>query len=271
MVKQQFNQFMRYEEIPVPQSLKLYLTNFWKFSVMKSEDTLPFDHLIIPDGCCSIVYSIFSEKNIFSKNIFGPNPSVHFVKVMPGMKFIGIRIRPGLTESMIGKSGLDLRNQNIRIETPLLNLDDQYIFNYFEDMGLIDNISRKIIQFVDSANIIPDLLVQKTIDHIYNSKGAVIIKDWIEKIPISERPLQKRFKSDTGLTMKEFARVIRMRSSFIDLIMSEKEYLNIVFDSGFFDQAHFARDFTRLSGISIIDFKKYIQRINHVNVNHLTS
>ena len=100
------------------------------------------------------------------------------------------------------------------------------------------------------------------------SKGQIKISTLLTSLPISERQAQKVFKTEVGLTIKEFAIVMRFRGAIIRMELEKKGYQASVFDAGYYDQSHFLRDFRKLSRISLKDFKKYIATIEHAGVRY---
>jgi AraC-like DNA-binding protein len=59
---------------------------------------------------------------------------------------------------------------------------------------------------------------------------------------------------------------MRLRDAIIQMELEQKDYQDTVFDAGYYDQAHFIRDFSKLSKISLPAFKKYISNIRHIDV-----
>ena len=83
------------------------------------------------------------------------------------------------------------------------------------------------------------------------------VKDVVEELPLSIRPLQKLFKSSTGLSMKQYQDIARIRKTTIDLYTAQKDRYDILYTNGFFDQSHFINDFKRRMDRSPKDFLNY--------------
>lgn len=92
-----------------------------------------------------------------------------------------------------------------------------------------------------------DLLVMAAISLIRQSKGIIRIKDMAAKLNTSQSPLEKRFRSIVGTSPKKFASIIRLQSLINDfpagLSMTE-----IGYKIGYYDQAHFIKDFKTFTG-----------------------
>ena len=66
---------------------------------------------------------------------------------------------------------------------------------------------------------------------------------------VSIRQFQKVFKQHAGVSPKYFQRVARMEVIVRQLLVNRRhQYLDLALDSGFYDQAHFIKDFRRFAG-----------------------
>lgn len=86
---------------------------------------------------------------------------------------------------------------------------------------------------------------------LMKSGGCARITDLVREIGWSERHFSVRFKDDVGLTPKVFARILRFNHAVRALADNHALTLADVAQScGYFDQAHFTRDFRTFSGIT---------------------
>ncbi|MGS2738584.1 helix-turn-helix domain-containing protein [Sinomicrobium sp. M5D2P17] len=91
-----------------------------------------------------------------------------------------------------------------------------------------------------------DVVIARAIEKIEFSKGLLPIGDVLEGLPLSRDPFEKRFRRVTGSSPKQFSSIVRMRN-----ILSGPQKGNltsIAYTSGYFDQAHFIKDFRRFTG-----------------------
>ncbi|TGJ98656.1 AraC family transcriptional regulator [Leptospira langatensis] len=92
-----------------------------------------------------------------------------------------------------------------------------------------------------------DPIIRETVRRIRSAKGDLRIADLIKGMPISRDSLEKKFRQIIGTSPKQYAGMIRMR----DLIASyspEKSLTETAMQAGFFDQAHFNKDFKAFTG-----------------------
>lgn len=91
--------------------------------------------------------------------------------------------------------------------------------------------------------------IQQAIQQIIVSEGRIRIKDLSDGIFLSERTLERNFLAETGLSPKQFAKIIQFQTSLTKLTGTNDESLTAIgLDSGFNDQSHFIRVFKQYTG-----------------------
>ena len=107
--------------------------------------------------------------------------------------------------------------------------------------------------------VAPDKLVATALALIHQSKGTVRIAQLAQHLNISQSPLEKRFRQVVGTSPKKFASIVRMKhllANFDDA----KSSTELGFAAGFYDQAHFIKEFRAFTGQSPSSFSKSINR-----------
>jgi AraC-like DNA-binding protein len=100
-----------------------------------------------------------------------------------------------------------------------------------------------------------DLLVGEAIQKIKLSKGDIKIKELLAGLPISRDPFEKRFRKITGTSPKHFAAIIRLKN-LIDNYSGTISLTEAAYSAGYYDQAHFIKDFRSFTGLTPHDFFK---------------
>ena len=91
---------------------------------------------------------------------------------------------------------------------------------------------------------------------IISSKGQEDINTISKKFNASKRTLERRFFSETGLSPKQFAKIIQFSSSMDQLTTKDFSKLtDIVYENGYADQSHFIRVFKSFTGKTPKAFK----------------
>ena len=99
--------------------------------------------------------------------------------------------------------------------------------------------------------------IKESIRLILESKGTLSVKAITEKLHMSERSLQRLFKSETGISPKRFCKIIQFQASLEQL--TSDDYLKlgqIAHERGFADQSHFIRMFRKYTGHTPSSFTK---------------
>lgn len=102
-----------------------------------------------------------------------------------------------------------------------------------------------------------DKLIIEAVKLIYQSKGAIRIKELHQQLFISQSPFEKRFRKVVGTTPKKFASIIRF-NAILNSINSKKSLIEICYENNFFDQAHFIKDFKQYTGNTPENFKRLL-------------
>ncbi|HUC81363.1 MAG TPA: helix-turn-helix domain-containing protein [Flavisolibacter sp.] len=143
------------------------------------------------------------------------------------------------------------------------NLFDKNKVNEVEE-GLAGAVSDKhrikaIEQFLVSQlkDRETDKLIVEAVKLIYQSKGAIRIKELNERLLISQSPFEKRFRKVVGTTPKKFASIVRF-NSVLQQLNHTKSLTDICYENNFFDQAHFIKDFKQFTGDTPENFKRFL-------------
>ena len=102
-----------------------------------------------------------------------------------------------------------------------------------------------------------DKLITEAIKLIYQSNGAVRIKELNQKLFISQSPFEKRFRKVVGSSPKKFASIVRF-NRILDSLNTRNSLTEICYNNNFFDQAHFIKNFKQFTGETPENFKRFL-------------
>ena len=100
-----------------------------------------------------------------------------------------------------------------------------------------------------------DPLVLHAVQTIQQAKGDIRIATLMDSLPISRDPFEKRFRRIVGTSPKHFSSLVRLRT-LIDNYSTHKSLTYAGHAAGYFDQAHFIKDFKAFAGLTPHDFFK---------------
>ncbi len=238
---------------------------------------------VVPDGH---VYLIFELDNLprYTYDNETLEPNRHFAKcwlsglqknyisisALPDSEMFVIKFKPGgaipylhkaldevsnsvvPAEQVFGEEILELREKLYRVETPAekYELAEQYLSDRFDTDYLPDE---SIFKAIDRIKCDPEFM---------DTSMMQIIKE----SGFSKKHFIDLFKKSVGVTPKYFQRILRF-NCIIPKVQQEEEisWPQISGECGFYDQAHFIREFRKFSGYNPKSFLTEQQGHGEVN------
>jgi AraC-like DNA-binding protein len=105
-------------------------------------------------------------------------------------------------------------------------------------------------------DVIDDKLIGEAVRLIYQSNGTIRIQELNKKLFISQSPFEKRFRKVVGSSAKKFASIVRF-NHIMNNYNEAKPLTEICYESKFFDQAHFIKNFKQFTGDTPQNFKSH--------------
>lgn len=133
---------------------------------------------------------------------------------------------------------------NFMLHSELLYLEEQ-LAEAKADTQRIEVVERFLINRM--TNTEPDKLVLAALRLIHESKGNIRITELMEQLHISQSPLEKRFRQAVGATPKKFASIVRLKN-VIQKYDTVNSLTALGYETGFYDQAHFIKEFKAFTG-----------------------
>jgi AraC-like DNA-binding protein len=114
------------------------------------------------------------------------------------------------------------------------------------DMERIDAVEKFLIARLKHK--INDELVNMAVSLIKQYAGNIKINFLAEKLNISQGQFEKRFRKTVGASPKKFASIVRLKHILNTPSPLENNLTELGLDAGYFDQAHFIKDFKSFTG-----------------------
>ena len=96
-----------------------------------------------------------------------------------------------------------------------------------------------------------DKIVKTTIAALISTKGSAPISEILQQDRAKRRQLERKFAKQIGISPKQLGKVIRLQTALKLLLNEEAESLtHIAYESEYYDQAHFIKDFKEFTGMS---------------------
>jgi AraC-like DNA-binding protein len=148
--------------------------------------------------------------------------------------------------------------------TPSFNIEPGHnkIYTLWMLLKKIKSTENRIRCFTEFVNKLPGTpYIYDELDNIYeniNKRSVTIpLSELLQESLINKRSLRRNFIKRVGLSPKTLSRIVRVNYVWNE-IKSHKsiDFQKVIFDGGFYDQAHFIKDFKLITGESPSHFFK---------------
>jgi len=164
------------------------------------------------------------------------------VPLAPNDSYFGIRFKPSILSFLLNQKMDRYLNKIVSLKDVSSELYNK--FNSFKEKDIL-NIEKLNFLFKEkNSKIKIDDRIINCINFIEKYQGSIEIKDLIKKVNISQRQLERLFLNHLGYSPKRFIRVIRFYSIHKNILENGTNNLSAVAnDYGYFDQAHFNKEY----------------------------
>lgn len=237
----------RLKEYTPNNNLIKYIDSFWFF---RNNTGKEINFPVVPDGCCDIIFYLNNSNklnNLENPFVSGVMQSARLVPIPKNMEFFGIRFKPAVIWYLLKT---DMKN----FKDKMCNLSD--INKELVKILQIDiNAKNKDIITIISTKLEKILLNVDTQDGFLEiveelcENPEIEIMKFARKNSISVRNLERYFNSRIGVSPKKFTRIMRFQKAHRMISKEGRDDLvEVALSSGYFDQAHFNRDYNKLVG-----------------------
>lgn len=113
---------------------------------------------------------------------------------------------------------------------------------------------------------VQDRLVEESLYLIHQHSGSVSVKNLLDRLGISERQFEKRFRQTVGLSPQFYIRVKRFNAALRLMQKHQSGTLtDLAHSLNFYDQSHFIRDVKAFSGVTP---KSLVQKVEDFQPEH---
>lgn len=245
---------MKFKEFLPSEKAGAFIRNYWKFDIHETqEQRFPFLHESLPENTLSIV--LIKRGAFKGIRYMGIQTKKFQQEIHEGASLLGIRIHPWIISPELFPPKSNLLNITAAFQQQAAELEKILKTDWGEDgRELVHEVEHACLDLFEQYQLEENELIKYIC--LLLEKGHKV-KDVVEELPLSIRPLQKLFKSSTGLSMKQYQDIARIRKTTIDLYTAQKDRYDILYTNGFFDQSHFINDFKRRMDRSPKDFLNY--------------
>ena len=252
---------MNYKVYNPSQELQSFIKCFWS---LEAEATpLPEKQRVVPDGCMEMIFhygDLYQQFFEDGSSIIQPRSFIYgqitlFLEIAPtgvsgiiAARFFPEGLAPFLRvpvssltdkavslEILFGESGKRLEDQVIAAKnnTERITLIEQFLLSELSKTKNFDTITKTCVEV------------------ILQSQGQLDVNELAGKVNINRRSMERKFTSAIGMSPKQLARAVRLQATI--KMLEQKKFTSLTslaYENGYYDQAHFIRDFKEFTGMS---------------------
>lgn len=235
-----------YRELPPPPELVTHLTCVWHSRT--DADGKGVQNRIVPDGCIDIVWIGDAPPKIA-----GPATIPIIADLPPGARIVGVRFHPGMASSLLGLPADELLNMDVMLQDVWGQTAERLVDETGPDASVEARLSALRGALVDR---LPEAGPRDEAIHeaivLLDRTPTTQVQELSRRLGIGQRQLLRRFSSAVGYGPKTFGRILRfqqVRSLARQPGQAITDLASLAFATGYADQAHMTREFSRLAGV----------------------
>ncbi len=257
---------MNYQTFQPHPDLASLISCYWTLEVPSAEDSER--QRIIPDGKIEMAFVLGDDIKRYTAEhdfilqprafVLGQTLEPFYVEPTGNVNSFSISFYPYGFANFVDVPLKTLANT----ETPISDLFGEEAANSLEQQIIQATDTQKRIAIAEQFLLdrlgkfsLKDTIVKSTVEALLATEGNTSISNILKNDSSKRRQLERRFAEQIGLSPKQLGKVIRLQSALKMLLNQESGHLtNIAYESNYYDQSHFIKDFREFTGISPKDF-----------------
>ncbi|MGZ5970087.1 MAG: AraC family transcriptional regulator [Polyangiales bacterium] len=239
-----------------PADLAGFVERFW---IVRWELAAPYEQETLPFPCGNLVIGTHRP------GLFGV-VSTRFVARLEGRGWVvGAKFRPGGLRAFVRVPMFELTDQSLAIETAFgregAALD--------RDLHALDDDDARIARFTEFLRGRAPVLdeeaseASRIVDLVYEGRSIARVSDLAEESSVPVRTLERSFRNYVGVSPKWVIRRARVQDAAARVSEGDAvDWPALAHELGYFDQAHFIRDFKAQVGRTPADYAAWCRSVS---------
>jgi len=237
-----------YQEFLPHQQLHSFIYCYWQLKTNQKLDN-PFTYRVVADGCIDIFFELNQPQENF---VMGFCKKYTEFDLAEEFNYIGIRFLPSMFPQLFGINASSISNKAEELKSVVPQVAAFIQSNFSSNLNInkiISLLNEFFLDLLPLANFQNDPRLYNAIALIMKNYGVVDMTEI--DTGLSHRQLRRLFDFYIGDSMKTFSKVVRFQNILRAKPSSQSLRQNkLFFDSGFFDQSHFIKDFKHFYGVT---------------------
>lgn len=266
---------MDYQTYLPQEELAAFIKCYWTLSAPASDKEEI--QRIVPDGCMEMIFhagdlyrqylpdatSIVQPKHF----VFGQITQPLEIAATGETKIFAVRFHPEGFLPFINIPIREMDNKAVSLE---------HLFG--EEGKLLGEAVCKAQKSDEQINLVENFLLQQiknpetgdrvaasSVQILLELKGQLSVDELADQMQVHRRQLERKFAAVIGLSPKQLAKIIRLQATL--KMMSERRFehlTELAYENGYFDQAHFIKDFKEFTGVTPGEFYADQLKMSHL-------
>ncbi len=238
---------------------------------------------VLPDGMTELIidYENQYERKIYINNkegsicgsqLIGIKSFPHLVSFSEIDAGIAVRFKPGCLSFFTSIKMSEIRDLSVRAEDVFgkgIKVLENQIFrasDNSEKIIFIEAFFEELLKDRAQSNS-----VKEKIEKIYQTPGRTKLSDTLVENSYYKKT-ERDFQKNVGISPKLFSRIVRLNYAlFLISRNSDRSLAEIACSAGYYDQAHFIKDFTRFTNRKPGEFSRNLTDIEQFNLTILSA
>jgi AraC-like DNA-binding protein len=241
--------------------LQPFLKCFWSLEGEKQAG--PVRQRVLPDGCMEMIFHYGDHYRQFFEDghsIIQPRSFIfgqitRYLEIAPEgtTGIIAARFHPEGLTPFLDRAIAELEDRAV----PLSELFgekgtaiEKKVLEADSNEERIQHIETFLLSFLEQPQA-TDNVARTCVEVILQSQGQLGMQELAGKLNLNRRHMERRFTSAIGMSPKQLARVVRLQATL--KMLEQKKFTSLTslaYENGYYDQAHFIKDFKDFTGMS---------------------
>lgn len=239
-----------YSEHYVSRKTEKFVNKIWCLDNSTGESLIE-NKLVLPNGCFNL--AIVSGNSIgvhTSKSKYEMNYGIYFCSQMTNKVLVNIQPKTKVTIIQLHAWALSMfpKYDLSNFADSIIKIDPSELpfkINIESDIEILINTINSYFEKLADLNPSQNL-IEKICEIIKHNEDEISVSKIAGLLNSSQRLLQIKFKTATGLTIKKYTQILKFRKSVDQMINADLEKMSlteIALYNKYFDQSHFIRKF----------------------------
>ncbi|WP_046244832.1 DUF6597 domain-containing transcriptional factor [Hymenobacter terrenus] len=259
---------MHFQQIAPPDFLREYVRYFWTLE-NRDGDVVSRTFRTIADGCPGLLFQQVGHALFYDQThepwprllLYGQATRSGEAYAQGSFRILGVCFYSTALTSVFGLDADELTDScvdpDLLSTTQAAHLSEQ-LSNTPALSDQIELLSAYLLAKVRKNQVLVGDGIRHCLTQLMDSGGRASLQNLQQRLGISERSFQRKFKQCVGLSPKLFARICQFQASLQQLRNQRYDKLSdVALENDYADQSHHIRTFKEFAGFSPYQYQKY--------------